>query len=470
MEYTEIRYVDAIYGNDESGDGSENNPYQTIQFCKSKLTTSNPLVYIKDGNYRLRALLELRPSVKQNITYIGNSINTILNVVNKSDGDHFLEYPFTLIDCIITPSEDSIMTEMLYKSEYYNHYLNDTYYNVVFLKRGAHPTYFVNEKYVGTGIKLNNCILIGGKVSSGSFNNCATTENNSKMLSNCLFNEDYLISDETGIGTDSNNTYGVYSGEYAWTAFLLRQNGNYYSIYDSLYNSEKSEYEPLTKPDFKYKFSASRLFDEIIINKEKFKPIDKFDNFSLILPVLRANSVAKLNGIKSNKELIVQTFDVNVTLIKNINNLNLNVSNVKSSFVKLVCSKDMGESWFTIIDDEIVITDCIIPKKRYEDFTNDDLMHFNSAKETICEIGFIPDVLSSFDFNSSNIERLRFAYVLSTDDYDSNPNIEGLTINFDEKGYLKEMKDAECDIEVFEHMVRVTSKINSPRIETSIII
>ena len=83
-EYTEIKYVDANYGSDELGDGSEDKPYQTIQFCKSQLTTANPLVYIADGEYELDNIIQLQ---KQNvtITYIGNGMSTVLNVDQTVD-------------------------------------------------------------------------------------------------------------------------------------------------------------------------------------------------------------------------------------------------------------------------------------------------------------------------------------------------------------------------------------------------
>lgn len=474
MEYTEIKYVDAIYGSDEFGDGSMYTPYQTIQFCVSKLITANPLVYIANGNYRLDNFFELQ---KKNmiITYIGSGVNTILNVFRNVRHDSSIS-SIILYSCVITPSEDSTMSVLVAQGKYVGvGKTNDIFYNVVFLKRGTYPSTFFSAEENSGVISMNyafyNCSFIGSPYRykfQMTFNDCATTHSlPSIMLSNCIFNEDFFITDDTGAAIETNNTYGVYSGEYAWTAFLLRQNGKYYSIYNSLYNSEKSEYEPLINPDFKYKFNASRLFNEITINEETFKPIDKFDNFSIVLPVVRANNAVKLNGIKSNKELIVQTFDINTTLVKNIINL---ILNVPKGDVKLVFSKDMGESWLTIIDNEIVITDCIIPRKRYEDFTNDDLVRFNSARETISEIGFSQEVLSSFNFNKTDIERLRFAYVLSTDDYISNPLIEDLTINYDEKGYLQEMKDTECDIEIFEHTVKVTSKIDNPRIETNIIV
>lgn len=97
-------------------------------------------------------------------------------------------------------------------------------------------------------------------------------------------------------------------------------------------------------------------------------------------------------------------------------------------------------------------------------------MHFNTAKETITTIGFTKNDLKTFDWNSLDAERLRFAYVLYTDSYTNNPYINNASINYDEKGYMQLLKDSEYDIEVFDHSVKINSNISNPLIETNIII
>ena len=478
MDYTEVKYVDAINGEDITDNGSENNPYKTLAYCVSQLSTTDPLVYISKGSYTIDNILVLRLSGKT-ITYNGMGKDTIINIDNGADAKK--DGKFIIYSCVLTPSETSKMTYMIRrKYTYGTQWVNDWYYNVVFLSRGQYPRRIFDEySDYPMNLGLFNCSFIGtdcGKIYKlENIKYCAATQTSpvygdERMLLNCTFNDDYLISDETGVGTEINNTYGVYSGDYAWIALLLKKDGKYYSIYDKFYNIANAQYTPLPSTDSLYQFSLSKLFDTVTIGNETFKPIDKFDNFSLVLPVVRANNMVSINAIKSKKELVVQSFDINTSLIENINSLTANTNIPETSNIKFVFSGNMGDTWMTIVDGVPEYTDCVIPKKRYQEFTNEDELHFNAAKGTIDEVGFSVDVLSSFDWNSLNLEKLRFAYVLSTDSYINNPSMQKLTMNYDEKGFMQEMKDSECDIEVFDHTVKVKSNISNPLIETNIII
>jgi len=480
MEYTEIKYVDVINGEDIIENGTESNPYHTISYCVSQLSTTNPLVYISSGSYTIDNILTLKV-VGKTITYIGTGRDTIININNGILANQ--EGKFIIFSCVLTPSETSTMSYIIGRDNYPygTKDVKDWYYNVAFLSREKYPSVFFGgnvKLYPMTHLGFFNCSFIGARCginTSNTIQHCAVTQSSpvygdERMLLNCTFNDDYLISDETGVGAEINNTYGVYSGDYAWMALLLKQDGKYYSIYDKFYNITNAEYTPLQSCDFTYQFSLSKLFDTVTIGLETFKPIDKFDDFSIVLPVVRANNIVNINAIKSNKELIVQSFDINTSLIDNINSLIAIVDIPENSNIKFVFSSDMGDTWMTIIDREVIETDCVIPKKRYQEFTNEDELYFNAAKETIDEVGFASDVLLTFDWNSLDLEKLRFAYVFTTDKYINNPSMQKLAINYDEKGFMQEMKDSECDIEVFDHTVKVKSNISNPLIEADIII
>ncbi|MGN6713780.1 discoidin domain-containing protein [Anaerocolumna jejuensis] len=256
--------------------------------------------------------------------------------------------------------------------------------------------------------------------------------------------------------------------------FLLRKNDKYYSTNKTYYDINTKNYMPLVNLNASnyedYGFVTDDLFKETTIGTETFKPIDKFNNFNLMNVNVVDSLSFNLKGIKSNRELVVQAFDINTSLYKKINNIITNLTTLNHSSIKIVFSTDSGETWNTILNNKLETTDCIIPKKRYIDFTNDDLLHFNAARETIYEVGCTSDILNIFDFNTLNAERLRFAYVFSTDSYVNNPSLNKLTINYDEKGYQREMKDSECDIEVFDHTVKLKPTISATSIEANIII
>ena len=474
MDYTEIKYVDINIGIDDETSGSEIQPYQTIEYCVSQLTTSNPLVYIGDGIYTISYLTKLSKYESQ-ITYKGNN-NTIIEVANGGSSAHNWANECNIYNCTIRPVSDCLLN-----------YISNTndgravnYYNCLFTKStdGINPKYAMlraSNKY------FYNCTFAGnietcddGRV---RLYNCALEYNltsNSVILYDsilgCAFDNDYFIVGDDNIVLNMNNIYGVYSGDNQWSAILLKMNGLYYSVDNSLYNTESGQYNPLPNADFNYRFPINSLFKDVTIGLETFKPIDKFNNFFIVMPLKLANYTFLINAIKSKKELVVQSFDINTSLIGNINSLIATTNIPETSNIKFVFSSDMGDTWMTIVDGIPEYTDCVIPKKRSQDFTNEDELHFNAAKGTIDEVGFSVDILSSFDWNSLNLEKLRFAYVFSTDKYINNPSMQRLSINYDEKGFMQEMKDTECDIEVFDHTVKVKSNISNPLIETDIII
>jgi len=469
-------------GNDLTGNGEKNSPYASIKKCLDNLSTSTPLVYIGKGIYTTSHLTDLSLSNKT-ITFIGSDIETIIEIVNGSGSGKSWLSPVNFYNCIMRPS-NNFNGDLRFIS-YSNDNFSINFFNVVFTKsiNNQYPTqnYYalhgnsgsfksnkcwynctftdtINPFHPNGVATLNNC-AIQNKISNGILNN---------SILNCLFDISYNILNENGAISIQNEINGVYSGDSAWIKILIKMNGSYYSILDNLYDLTLQSYTPLSNPSFEFAFNRNKLFNEITIEGETFKPIDKFNNFSIVNKNI---DEMFLQGIKSSSELVVQAFDVNFTLMSKVNFIDYLYTEPIESSVKLVLSRDMGDTWETINDlGNLIYTDCIIPKKSYKKMNTFELSQFIAAKETIRSVGFTISSMKNLNFNLVNIELLRFAFVLSTDSYLNNPSINSLKINFDEKGYLKELEDSECDIEVFDHSVKVTSHIESPMIQTSIVI
>ncbi len=475
--YSEIKYVDVKTGSDTTGNGDRNKPYKSIEYCISKLTTNSPLINIDTGIYTVSQLSKMSSTGKV-ISFKGKDNLTVLEIQSCPSIGSWSSNS-NINNCIIRPSNDfSGETSAL---SYTNDVNTVNYYNVCFTmsenKNFPKSTFFYVSPFGSSYNNKNfyNCSFVGntnvcqaGKVMC---TNCALTQktsdtiniNNISSLKQCIYDEKFQIID------GDNSLYGVYSGLNSWIRILLKMDGLYYSINPEFYNKSTGTYIPLNSLNFDYAFNISLLFMNNSIGFETFKPIDKFDNFSILYPSYK-KGVTAIYAIKSNKELCIQGFDINASLMKNNIKAIIEKYIPNGSNIKIVLSVDMGETWFTIVNDLLSIIDCIIPKKRYIDFTNDDLLHFNAARETIYEVGCTSDILNIFDFNTLNAERLRFAYVFSTDSYINNPSLNKLTINYDEKGYQREMKDSECDIEVFDHTVKLKPTISATSIEANIII
>lgn len=280
MAYTETKYVNVNKGSDTLGDGSKELPYATIEYCISKLTTSEPLIYIEEGIYPVSYLHKMSLANKK-ITFKGKNKKTIIEIQQVASaqwlGDAIIS------NCVIRPSNSfSGDTRAL---SYTSDNKNIVYYNVCFTKSlnqayptttffftytsGAGYTYkdYYNCSFIGNiltigagGGKLNNCAIMYGSVYGG-------TLTNTKL--NCLFDSRFNIIDSDG-NKINNDIYGVYSGDLAWgQKILIKYNNEYYSIHTNFYNIDTKQFTPLDSIDFdNYGFELSDLYQDIYIGKE----------------------------------------------------------------------------------------------------------------------------------------------------------------------------------------------------------
>lgn len=206
---------------------------------------------------------------------------------------------------------------------------------------------------------------------------------------------------------------------------------------------------------------------------EKFTPIDKFDNFRIVADT---NNIIKIHGLKSTRELIVASGDITISMAKNISyflldaNENKDAQNNKIGEVRIVYSTDKGVTWYTSEDGiNPVPADVIIPVMMYNLMADEEKVWCQAAKDTIAQIGMTVEMFNNFDFNVVDEYGIRFAYVLTRPSYADTAETKQLTWAFDKKGYMKELKDAEYDVDVYNHTVVLTSNITNELIQLSVL-
>lgn len=364
-------------------------------------------------------------------------------------------------------------------------YTNDTqtvnYYNCLFLKTATAPTMgYVCVDTRGTTFKnknFYNCSFDGsvsinalcGKVFAKNcaiYNSTAGETNEEDNLTSATFDTEYNITN------GDNSLYGVYSGEYSWSgggivadSLLLKANDKYYSIKENYYDTATQQYKELTITDLAtdietYGFNnIEDLMTEVTIGSETFKPIDKFDKFSIV-------SIEKKNievqGLKDDKELIISNQNLSTVIASAIHNFVLDVTKMSNGNIKFVISDDNGLTWKTwngtswdtlthtcpLTDDNKV--------KQYSKLSDSEKNKWNQLKEEIWTSGIETDTADiDYDLLDKNV---RFAFVLYRPSYADKITLKNLSIVCDKIGNWHKLSELDIDIAINVNSCSVTAK------------
>lgn len=542
-------FIDAVNGDDNTGNGSRKNPYKTLNTIYKRTITEDVTIILKDGTYMFYNTFVTNSPPNIEITIIGTGINTQIKInqnasywngigtTTSSIKFNRLIFDFTDMPMYYIRDTNIYWTiggnRVFYMSPNY-YYMRIkcklTFNNVLFnniktssgigahyIDNGRNPAFSYNDDALPNGkyffdttynsIILNNCMgsfssysaqayissyyrnesttitasknFIGqtnDKVSvSNSFGVITGNMSNWTVCSNNIFNTTKLdgVDDTYRLIFEEYNRkrIGLYCGNYPWVFanYLIWMDNKYFSPQNSYYNTGTLMYNEITLSDIATngvdEYVISDLYDFthtiVTIGDESFCPIDKFDNFKIVS--IDKNYVYA-NGIKSNEELIVQTFDINPTSVKSINSIDIASSVSEDSTIKFVFSQDTGETWQTIENDTLTFTDCVIPRKSYDDMSQMEKDSYTTALETIKEKGIALADFQKIDFNSLKLQRLRFAYVINRNNYLSTSNITEVLWNYEDKDYLRELRDSEYVTDVFEHVVKLKSNITNPKL------
>lgn len=261
------------------------------------------------------------------------------------------------------------------------------------------------------------------------------------------------------------------SGEPAITyGLLLKANDKYYSIKEECYDSTTktfTEITDITNDSFStYGFAIEDLITEITINSETFKPIDKFEQFSI---VSLEDKTLNLSGIKSTKELIIGKESFVSKIADNIDFFKLN--DEASANIKIVFSIDKGLTWKTYDFGQLIfkdIPDVIIPNKNYSEFTQTDIQNWNDSTNKISEVGIPANLLNTINFNVLKAENFKFGYVLSASSATGIDKMKQLIWRFDSKGIMQKCSDNEIIQQIYYGGVKIIPKINTDILKINI--
>lgn len=255
------------------------------------------------------------------------------------------------------------------------------------------------------------------------------------------------------IGADSGGTVVTYG-------LLLKSNDKYYSIKEECYDSSAKTYTEIadvTDDSFStYGFAIEDLITDLTIDTETFKPIDKFISFSLVS--VDEKSTLSLKARKSDTQLVTGSGAFNSKVASNIDYFKMSTNVTNNSTIKMAVSIDDGLTWKTTENNGLTWTNltCTIPLKEYANLTTEELGAWETAKTEINANGFNSADIELIDFNTLNADSIIFAYVLYQDTYDSACDNLSLTWQFDSKGTMVKMSEAECKVALSDDKVIVT--------------
>ena len=228
---------------------------------------------------------------------------------------------------------------------------------------------------------------------------------------------------------------------------VLKQNGKVYSILKENYNIETGMYNEITTYDIENQANIFNLINEITIGNETFRPIDKFEKFSI---VSNETFNASIIGIKQNTSMVVASDAFGVRNASNIDYFNGYCTLSIDSCIKMAVSVDEGETWktATVLGGVTTWSDLniTIPKNMYSSLTSAEKQQWDNAKDIIYNNGIDISILKTIDFNQIKDKNMMFAYVLYMPALDSVCKNQSLEWKFDSRGRMKKMKDNEYDL------------------------
>ena len=259
---------------------------------------------------------------------------------------------------------------------------------------------------------------------------------------------------------------------------ILQSNKNYYSIDEKYYNSSTKNYNAisdLSASNFSnYEFNISDLFDEITINEETFKPIDKFESFSIIST---SQNTLTVNGIKVDKSMIATMEPLSMAAYETIHNIIADYTTENNGAIKLIFSFDKGNTWKTYdVSTNVWNTVSVnIPSKLYDNFTSEEKSNWDSARDTILSDGISVQDLGNVVFSTETIKTLMFAVAFSRPTYADTCTLRGLNIKYDgvvtyiQLAVGSDLTKYEAKVRITGDTIGVTSSTNCDKLLISVV-
>ena len=185
---------------------------------------------------------------------------------------------------------------------------------------------------------------------------------------------------------------------------------------------------------------------------------------------LVSNNVFNYNikGIKATSQMVVQKSSVSTKLANTVDFIKGIYNKNSNSAIKVIFSNTDGATWKTYKDGSFANIDIEIPSKDYSELSPEELVKWNSAKNKILLEGIDLAILETLDFNSLNMDRIKFAYVLSITSKEDTCKISKVQMQYDEKPSFQKMKDTEVTIKTSSNNISINPLIDNELLKISI--
>lgn len=245
--------------------------------------------------------------------------------------------------------------------------------------------------------------------------------------------------------------------------YCIKQDGKYYSFHPSQYDNTTHMFKEITAADITANIEKEGILSEgyyftsiMTDGLESFRPIDKFaDNFQIISVKNKPISIA---GLKSTRQLVVAKSDFSLRLAEHIDFFKAIYTLSDNCSLKMVVSIDQGKTYMTTGDNGITWTKLVDTTTNPLTTVNDS--NWNTVRDSIFNNGFNLSNIENINFNalSTDIEYMRFAYVLDIDSILGQAINKSLDWQFDARGTMKLLADNDVDIEIGQYQIVITPK------------
>lgn len=228
----------------------------------------------------------------------------------------------------------------------------------------------------------------------------------------------------------------------------LKQDDKYYSFNEAQYDTKTGTFNEITLDQINSTVLTETclaeleyLTREITIGEETFRPLDKFKGKFSIVSI--KNIPITINGIKSNKELVVANNDFGMKFANNIDKFVSNSTVADGTELKVVFSTDSGSTWKTTDDNGVSWT------------TLGSLLVDNVISDGINILD-----LENINFNTIYPDdeydrKLRLAYAFKINNATEDTRTTNLQIQYDAKGRYDIVT---TDISLMQDCILVTPK------------
>lgn len=443
---------------------NEETCYYRGSYHRSVIGSKVPIIIFTDKAGTVTLNLNLNGVTDRNSLFLLAQESYVLNLIIKYTNDYVNSQPMynplagynsygTIDNCAIICNSPTALTLCHSNENYPMSFINCNFVNL---------SSWGQYNYSARGKSIDKCVFSSQPPLKSNGGGGTVTMTNS------------LITDTLTIDTLKNpyKLDGIRIGFIESPTFCLLNEGNFYCISEQYYDSNANLYSPLSS------FPNEMPYCDELCDRPSYlnglRPIDLFDGD--IQMIYKDACICSINGIKSTKELVVATGDINKELAQTINSIIVESVKTNNGTLKLAVSIDKGKTWKTYDGAIWVDLSITIPSTEYSIMTTDEKLQWNNARDVIASKGIYTSIFNSIDFNTLTDDNttpgyLRFAYVLIRPAYTDNVKTTKLNWDFNAKGNMDLMiPGTEYNLSLYEKEAKFTSLIDNELVKVNFLI